>query len=113
MSTFNNYDDLSPNLSEHNYSPAPSRLARERNQLTLRSYLHSLLASSTIASSPVLRLFLLSGSMTLSPAELEDAKKREEADNLRDDGRKGFAKEIASRIDGLRDVRDIHADSII
>jgi hypothetical protein len=39
----------------------PSRLAREKNRLTLRSYLHTLLSSSVFASSPVLRSFLLSG----------------------------------------------------
>ena len=104
MSSFNDYDDLSPAYSEHNYptAPSPSRLAREKNRLTLRSYLHSLLASSTISSSPVLRSFLLSGPTTLSPEELDDAKWREEADKSREEGRKKFAKEIASRIDALR-----------
>ena len=104
MSSFNDYDDLNPPSSEHNYptAPSPSRLAREKNRLTLRSYLHSLLASPTIGSSPVLRSFLLSGPTTLSPEELEDAKSREEADNAREEGRKKFAKEIATRIDALR-----------
>lgn len=112
MSSFNDYDDLNA-YSEHNYStvPSPSRLAREKNRLTLRSYLHSLLASSTIGSSPVLRHFLLSGSTTLSPEELEDAKSREEADNAREEGRKTFAKEIAARIDALRGaVKDVKSN---
>lgn len=109
--TFSDYDDFGPTYLEHNYSPAPPRLAREKNRLTLRAYLRSLLTSSTIASSPVLRSFLLSGPTTLSPEELEDAKKREEADNMRDDGRKRFAKEIAGRIDGLRDaVKTVKGD---
>ena len=106
-------DDLNPAYSEHNYStiPSPSRLAREKNRLTLRSYLHSLLGSSTIGSSPVLRSFLLSGPTTLSPEELEDAKWREEADNAREEGRKKFAKEIATRIDALRGgVKNIKSD---
>lgn len=96
--------------------PAPpihqiSRLAREKNRLTLRAYLHSLLASYTIASSPVLRSFLLSGPTTLSREEVEDALRREEADRVRDDGRKHFAKEIASRVDGLRDaVKSVKGD---
>ncbi|KAJ7908340.1 hypothetical protein B0H13DRAFT_2233333 [Mycena leptocephala] len=61
-----------------------SRLAREKNRLTLRAYLHSLLASYTIASSPVLRSFLLSGPTTLK---------------------------IASRVDGLRDaVKSVKGD---
>ncbi|KAF8812463.1 hypothetical protein BYT27DRAFT_7182909 [Phlegmacium glaucopus] len=113
ISSLNDYDDFSPTYSDFNTSPVPShfRLTREKNRLTLRSYLRSLFASSTIASSPVLRSFLLSGPTTLSPGELEDAKKREEADDMREDGRKKFAKEIASRIDGLRDaVKSVKGD---
>jgi hypothetical protein len=42
---------------------------------------------------------------------LEDVKRREEADMVRDDGRKRFAKEIACRVDGLRDaVRSVKGD---
>lgn len=89
----------------------PSRLAREKNRLTLRSYLHSLLSSATIASSPVLRSFLSSGPTILTTEELEDAQKREEADRMRDAGRKRFAKEIASRVDSLRDaVKSVKGD---
>ncbi|KAJ7781216.1 hypothetical protein B0H16DRAFT_1658847 [Mycena metata] len=88
-----------------------SRLAREKNRLTLRAYLHGLLASYTIASSPVLKSFLLSGPTTLSGEEIEDALRREEADKVRDDGRKHFAREIASRVDGLRDaVKSVKGD---
>ncbi|EGO27564.1 hypothetical protein SERLADRAFT_360246 [Serpula lacrymans var. lacrymans S7.9] len=82
----------------------PSRLSREKNRLTLRAYLHSLMASSAIASSPVLRSFLVSGPTTLSPEELDDVQRREEADMMRDEGRKRFAREVASRVDGLRDA---------
>ncbi|KAG6916096.1 hypothetical protein DXG01_008423 [Tephrocybe rancida] len=90
---------------------ATSRLAREKNRLTLRSYLHSLLATSKIASSAVLRSFILSGPVKLTQAELEDAQRREEADNTRDDGRKKFAKEIASRVEGLREaVKSVKGD---
>ncbi|KAF8165323.1 hypothetical protein B0H34DRAFT_793725 [Crassisporium funariophilum] len=111
QSTSSTFNDLtSPTFSEQSYT-APSRLAREKNRLTLRSYLHSLLASSTIASSLVLRSFLLSGPTTLTADELEDAKRREEADKTREDGRKRFAKEIASRVDGLRDaVKSVKGD---
>jgi hypothetical protein len=89
----------------------PSRLAREKNRLTLRAYLHSLMTSSVVASSPVLRSFLLSGPTSLTAEELEDARRREEADRLRDDGRKRFAKEIATRGDGLREaIRSVKGD---
>lgn len=87
------------------------RLTREKNRLTLRAYLHSLMASGTLASSPVLRNFLLSGPTMLSAEELMDARRREEADRLREDGRKRFAKEIALRVEGLRDaLRDVKGD---
>ncbi|KAF7971109.1 hypothetical protein HWV62_22036 [Athelia sp. TMB] len=99
------------------YSPTfasphgPSRLAREKNRLTLRAYLHSLMASSTIASSPVLRSFLLMNPTTLTREELEDAKRREDADRVREDGRKRFAKEIAQRVEGLREaVKSVKGD---
>lgn len=91
----------------------PSRLAREKNRLTLRAYLHSLMNSSAIANSPVLRSFLMMNPTSLSPAELEDAKRREEADNVREDGRKQFAREIAARVDGLREaVKSVKGDAM-
>ncbi|KAI0773353.1 hypothetical protein BC629DRAFT_1527844 [Irpex lacteus] len=88
-----------------------SRLSREKNRLTLRAYLHTLLQSSVFASSPVLRSFLLMDPTTLSEEELEDARRREEADRMRDDGRIRFAKEIRDRVDGLRDaVRSVKGE---
>ncbi|KAF6762614.1 hypothetical protein DFP72DRAFT_802386 [Ephemerocybe angulata] len=88
-----------------------SRLAREKNRLTLRSYIKSLLSSRAIGDSPVLKAFLLMNPITLSPEELEDARRREEADRTREEGRKRFAKEIASRVDGLRDaVKSVKGD---
>lgn len=88
-----------------------SRLAREKNRLTLRSYLHTLLATSKIASSPVMMSFLLSSPVKLTQAESEDAQRREEVDNTREDGRKRFAKEIASRVDGLREaIKSVKGD---
>ncbi|KAI9063229.1 hypothetical protein FKP32DRAFT_1666643 [Trametes sanguinea] len=78
------------------------RLSREKNRLTLRSYLNTLLSSSTFASSPVLKSFLLSGPTRLTEEEMEDARRREDADRMREDGRKRFAKEITARVDGLR-----------
>ena len=110
-STLGDVDAESPTYAAGDNSSPSSRLSREKNRLTLRSYLHSLLASSTIASSPVLRSFLLSGPIVLSAEELEDARLREEADRVRDEGRKRFAREIASRVDGLRDaVKSVKGD---
>lgn len=78
------------------------KLARERNRLTLRSYLHSLMGSSTIASSPVLQSFLTASPINLTYSEEEDARRREEADRVREDGRRRFAEEIAIRVETLR-----------
>ena len=104
-------DNFETPASPSNVSFSIGRLAREKNRLTLRSYLHSLLASSTIASSPVLRSFLTSEPTSLSLNELEDAKKREEADRTREAGRKKFAKEIAIRVEGLREaVKSVKGD---
>ncbi|CAL1700646.1 unnamed protein product [Somion occarium] len=83
-------------------SQIASRLTREKNRLTLRSYLHTLLSSTTLASSPVLRSFLLSNPTKLTEAEQADAWRREEADRVREDGRKRFAHEIRERVEGLR-----------
>ncbi|KIN93038.1 hypothetical protein M404DRAFT_17347 [Pisolithus tinctorius Marx 270] len=94
-------------------SQRPERLSREKNRLTLRGYLHTLLANPTFASSPVLRSFLLSGPTRLTPAEQEDARRREDADYVRDEGRRRFAHEISVRIDGLRDsVRSVKGEII-
>jgi hypothetical protein len=92
-------------------SAHPAKLAREKNRLTLRSYLNTLLSSYAIASSPVLKSFLLSGYITLTPEELEDARRREETDQVREEGRKRFAREIAGRVDGLREaVKSVKGD---
>jgi len=83
-------------------APPSHRLSREKNRLTLRAYLHALMSSVTIASSPVIRSFLLTSPTTLTDEELEDAQRREEADKTRDEGRKQFAREVSARVDSLR-----------
>lgn len=46
-----------------------------------------------------------------SEEELEDARRREEADRMREDGRIRFAREIRDRVDGLRDaVRSVKGE---
>ncbi|CAE6448712.1 unnamed protein product [Rhizoctonia solani] len=87
-------------------------LAREKNRLTLRGYLHGLLShSSRIASSPVLRSFLLSGPIRLTDEERRDAERREEADRVREEGKKKFAEEIGARVEALRGaVRGVRGD---
>ena len=85
-------------------APPSHRLSREKNRLTLRAYLHVLMSSVTIASSPVMKSFLLTNPTTLTDEELDDAQHREEADKTRDEGRKQFAREVSARVDSLRDM---------
>jgi hypothetical protein len=60
------------------------------------------MSSPTIASSPVLQSFLTATPITLTEVEREDARRREEADRVREDGRRRFAEEIAVRVETLR-----------
>ncbi|EPQ59257.1 hypothetical protein GLOTRDRAFT_70534 [Gloeophyllum trabeum ATCC 11539] len=100
-----------PSQPMQSSSSSQLRLAREKNRLTLRSYLHTLLASSTLGSSPVLKSFLVSMPTALSEEEKCDAQRREEADRMRDDGRKRFAQEVKDRVEGLRGaVRGVKGD---
>jgi len=69
------------------------------------------MSSATVASSPVIKSFLLSDPTTLTDEEFEDAERREEADRTRDEGRKQFAKEVSARVDSLRGlVRGVKGD---
>lgn len=92
----------SPTASNGFIPVFPTRLAREKNRLTLRAYLNSLLSSSTFVSSPVLRSFLTADPISLTPAEIEDARRREEADRIREEGRKRFAQELTTKVESLR-----------
>jgi hypothetical protein len=101
--TVSNGDGDDPLLPPPTPIDAPSlRLSREKNRLTLRAYLHALLDSATIGSSPVIKSFLLANPTTLTDEEFEDAQRRGEADKTREEGRKQFAKEISARVDSLR-----------
>ena len=95
-------DSLAP-ASPTSLSPS-SPLQRERNRLTLRSYVHSLLAIPELASSPVLRSFLTMEPITLNEDEELDARRREELDRVREEGKTQFEKEVSERVDKLRDA---------
>lgn len=69
------------------------------------------MSNPVISSSQVFRHFLLSDPTGLSPEETEDAKRREEADRKREEGRIHFAREIAARVEGLRSaMRSVKGD---
>lgn len=80
------------------------KLAREKNRLSLRAYLNAILTNPVLASSPVLRSFLTQDTITLSPQELEDARRREEADNVREEGKRQFDRAVKDRVQKLRDA---------
>ncbi|KAI0068870.1 hypothetical protein BV25DRAFT_54101 [Artomyces pyxidatus] len=98
-------------LSPTGIANPSTRLAREKNRLTLRAYLRTLMSLPSIASSPIIQSFLLADPTILSQEELEDARNREEADKMREEGRQHFAKEVAERVDSLRDsVKGVKGD---
>ena len=72
--------------------------------MTIRSYLHALLAMPPIANSPVLRSFLTADPIRLTEEEEEDARRREELDRIREEGRSQFEREVSERVDKLRDA---------
>jgi hypothetical protein len=69
----------------------------------LRAYLQSIIAFPEVINSPVLRSFLLSGPIQLTPAESADVQRRLDGDAIREEGRKRFREEAEKRIDGLRE----------
>lgn len=80
----------------------PGPLARERNRLTLRAYLRSLLKNPHVAESEALVSFLLSEPTTLTSNEESDMLAREALDAVRDDEAKRFTDEANRRVAELR-----------
>ncbi|KIS71296.1 uncharacterized protein UMAG_01196 [Mycosarcoma maydis] len=88
-------------------------LAREKNRLTLRAYLRSLLASPSVAESALLMDFLTAEPTTLSRAEEEDAAIREGLDHVREEEHKRFSDEAAKRAQELqRHLKDFKQDLV-
>ena len=81
----------------------PVPLSREKNRLTLRAYLQTIITIPDVVNSPVLRSFLLSGPVQLTPGEAADVQRRLDGDAVREEGRKRFREEAEKRIDGLRE----------
>lgn len=78
-------------------------LSREKNRLTLRAYLQSILSYPYLLNSPIVRSFLLSSPTSLTPAEAIDCRRRLEADAVREEGRKRFREEAERRVEALRE----------
>jgi len=81
---------------------APHPLAREKNRLTLRAYLRSLLSLPLVSESSSLADFLLGDPYTLTASELEDARVREGLDELRSSEASRFDEEATKRVKELR-----------
>lgn len=81
---------------------APGHLAREKNRLTLRAYLRSLLANPPVADSPALADFLLGDPTTLTADEESDCRSREALDAIRADETLRFNAEAAQRVATLK-----------
>ena len=71
--------------------------------MTLRAYLMSILSLPYLVNSPILRSFLLSSPIALTPAEAVDSQRRLEADAVREEGRRRFRDEAEKRIEALRE----------
>lgn len=97
------YSATSPPNSAASINAAPVPLSREKNRLTLRAYLQTVITFPEVINSPVLRSFLLSGPIQLTPAESADVQRRMDGDAVREEGRKRFREEAEKRIDGLRE----------
>lgn len=93
----------SPPNSAASVSAPPIPLSREKNRLTLRAYLQTIITFPDVINSPVLRSFLLSGPIQLAPAESADVQRRLDGDAVREEGRKRFREEAEKRIDALRE----------
>ncbi|KAH8923015.1 hypothetical protein BT69DRAFT_1334221 [Atractiella rhizophila] len=87
--------------THHHHDKHLPNLARERNRLTLRAYLHSLLANDALASSETMRSFLLESPTTLTDSELRDVAVREEMDRIREEETRQFQEEVEIRVKEL------------
>jgi hypothetical protein len=65
--------------------------------------LQTIITIPDVVNSPVLRSFLLSGPVQLTPGEAADVQRRLDGDAVREEGRKRFREEAEKRIDGLRE----------
>ena len=97
------FDPSNPSAPTSANAAQPVPLSREKNRLTLRAYLQTIITIPEVVNSPVLRSFLLSGPVQLTPIEAADVQRRLDGDAVREEGRKRFREEAEKRIDALRE----------
>jgi hypothetical protein len=114
MSQHSSSADRSPSINGIRSPTVPAGpLARERNRLTLRAYIRSLLSNPHVADSATLASFLLSDPTILTDAEEKDALAREGLDAVRDDEASRFSREANRRVSELRQhLQSFKADLI-
>ncbi|KAE8234351.1 hypothetical protein CF326_g611 [Tilletia indica] len=78
------------------------QLAREKNRLTLRAYLRSLLAVPAVADSESFQDFLIGNPIVLNRDEVDDAARRERLDEVREAEQQHFADEAGRRAKELQ-----------
>lgn len=71
---------------------------REKNRLTLRGYIHRLLAKAEIANSDLIKDFLLNDPIKLTPLERQDVDNREAMDRSREKEKMRFRTEVEGRV---------------
>ncbi|KAK4692607.1 hypothetical protein P7C70_g9092, partial [Phenoliferia sp. Uapishka_3] len=99
-SPFGSTDDLGAPGAGFDLTHIPS-LARERNRLTLRSYLRTLLLNPVLSSSSAFQFFLLESPIILTSSENRDVEIREEMDRIREEEAKRFREEVEGRVGEL------------
>lgn len=82
--------------------PEPVKLSREKNRLTLRAYLRTLLSSPDLADSATMRVFLMNEPTELTLDEARDAAAREALDLARQTEAARFATETTARVEALQ-----------
>ncbi|WFD21339.1 hypothetical protein MCAP1_003601 [Malassezia caprae] len=81
----------------------PSELVREKNRLTLRAYLRSLLSIPAVADSDTFRAFLTDSPTTLTSSDLSDIDTRRKADAVREAEHQEFSAKMSERVSVLQE----------
>ncbi|GAA5893081.1 hypothetical protein JCM5296_003068 [Sporobolomyces johnsonii] len=108
LSSYPSRDDASSSSGSASGTPNPTfepnhlpSLARERNRLTLRAYLRSLLHNPVLASSSAFQSFLVESPIVLTPREEQDVLIRDEMDRIREQEARSFRNEVEERVEEL------------
>lgn len=81
----------------------PSELVCEKNRLTLRAYLRSLLAIPALSDSDTLRAFLTDAPTTLTSSDRQDMETRRKADAVREAEHQEFSAKMTDRVRELQE----------